>query len=138
MLELCGQLRLQLGQKYNDRHKLLDPEDLRFLWVVEFPMFEWDEEDQRWNAAHHPFTSVHDGDFDKLTSDPANCRAKSYDLVLNGVELGRARSEFTAAMYKRKCLPPSVSAKTRRSAVWVLAGGAGIWRAPAWWNCAGA
>jgi len=87
-LELCGQLRMQLGQKYNDRHKLLNPDDLRFLWVIEFPMFEWDEEDQRWNAAHHPFTSVHDGDFDKLTSDPANCRAKSYDLVLNGVELG--------------------------------------------------
>jgi aspartyl-tRNA synthetase len=87
-LELCGQLRMQLAQKYNDRHKLLDPEDLRFLWVVEFPMFEWDEEDKRWNAAHHPFTSVHDGDFDKLTNDPANCRAKSYDLVLNGVELG--------------------------------------------------
>ncbi len=88
VLELCGQLRVQLAQKYNDRHKLLDPEDLRFLWVVEFPMFEWDEEDQRWNAAHHPFTSVHDGDFDKLTSDPAHCRAKSYDLVLNGIELG--------------------------------------------------
>jgi aspartyl-tRNA synthetase len=88
VLELCGQLRVQLGQRYNDRHKLLDPEDLRFLWVVEFPMFEWDEEDKRWNAAHHPFTSVHDGDFDKLTSDPANCRAKSYDLVLNGIELG--------------------------------------------------
>jgi aspartyl-tRNA synthetase len=88
VLELCGQLRVQLAQKYNDRHKLLDPEDLRFLWVVEFPMFEWDEEDKRWNAAHHPFTSVHDADFDKLTSDPAHCRAKSYDLVLNGIELG--------------------------------------------------
>jgi aspartyl-tRNA synthetase len=88
VLELCGQLRVLLAQKYNDRHKMLDPEDLRFLWVVEFPMFEWDEEDKRWNAAHHPFTSVHDGDFEKLTSDPANCRAKSYDLVLNGVELG--------------------------------------------------
>jgi len=88
VLELCGQLRVQLAQKYNDRHKLLDPDDLRFLWVVEFPMFEWDEEDQRWNAAHHPFTSVHDADFDKLTSDPAHCRAKSYDLVLNGIELG--------------------------------------------------
>ena len=87
-LELCGAFRLALGQKYNDRHKLLNPEDLRFLWVVEFPMFEWDEGDQRWMAAHHPFTSVHDGDFDKLTSDPENCRAKSYDLVLNGVELG--------------------------------------------------
>jgi aspartyl-tRNA synthetase len=88
VLEMCGQLRLQLGQKYNDRHKLLNPENLRFLWVVEFPMFEWDEGEKRWNAAHHPFTSVHDGDFDKLTSDPAHCRAKSYDLVLNGVELG--------------------------------------------------
>ena len=88
VLELCGQLRVALAQKYNDRHKLLNPDDLRFLWVVEFPMFEWDEEDKRWNAAHHPFTSVHDGDFDKLTTDPAHCRAKSYDLVLNGIELG--------------------------------------------------
>jgi len=87
-LELCGQLRLALAAKYNDRHKLLNPDDLRFLWVVDFPMFEWDEEDNRWNAAHHPFTSIHDEDFDKLTNDPGNCRAKSYDLVLNGVELG--------------------------------------------------
>jgi aspartyl-tRNA synthetase len=51
-------------------------------------MFEWDEEEKRWNAAHHPFTSVHDEDLEKLTGDPARCRAKSYDLVLNGVELG--------------------------------------------------
>src|SRR5215467_8767908 len=51
-------------------------------------MFECDEEENRWNAAHHPFTSVHDEDLDKLTSDPARCRAKSYDLVLNGTELG--------------------------------------------------
>ena len=88
VLLACGQLRLQIAQKYNDRHKLLDPEVFKFLWVVDFPMFEWDEEDSRWNAAHHPFTSVHDEDLDKLTSDPANCRAKSYDLVLNGIELG--------------------------------------------------
>ncbi len=51
-------------------------------------MFEWDEEDQRWNAAHHPFTSVLDSDMEKLSTDPGHCRAKSYDLVLNGVELG--------------------------------------------------
>jgi aspartyl-tRNA synthetase len=88
VLQACGQLRLHLAQKYNDRHKLLDPESFKFLWVVEFPMFEWNEEDRRWNAAHHPFTSVHDQDLEKLTSDPAHCRAKSYDLVLNGVELG--------------------------------------------------
>jgi aspartyl-tRNA synthetase len=88
VLLAAGQLRLAAGQKYNDRHQLLDPKDLRFLWVIDFPMFEWDEEEHRWNAAHHPFTSVHDEDLDKLTSDPARCRAKSYDLVLNGTELG--------------------------------------------------
>jgi aspartyl-tRNA synthetase len=88
VLLACGQLRLFIAQKFNDRHKLLDVDTLRFLWVVDFPMFEWDEEDQRWNAAHHPFTSVHDDDIDKLTTDPAHCRAKSYDLVLNGIELG--------------------------------------------------
>src|ERR1700691_2684928 len=86
--QACGQLRLFVGQKYNDRHKLLDPQNFKLLWVVDFPMFEWDAEENRWNAAHHPFTSVHDEDLDKLTSDPARCRAKSYDIVLNGVELG--------------------------------------------------
>jgi aspartyl-tRNA synthetase len=86
--QACGQLRLFLGQKYSDRHKLLDPMNFKLLWVVDFPMFEWDEEEKRWNAAHHPFTSVHDEDLDKLTADPARCRAKSYDIVLNGTELG--------------------------------------------------
>ena len=86
--QAAGQLRLHVAQRYNDRHKLLDPKNLQWLWVVDFPMFEWDEEENRWNAAHHPFTSVHDEDIEKLTADPARCRAKSYDLVLNGVELG--------------------------------------------------
>jgi aspartyl-tRNA synthetase len=88
MLQACGQLRLFAGQRYADKHKLLDPQAFRFLWVVDFPMFEWNEEENRWDAAHHPFTSVHDEDLEKLTADPARCRAKSYDLVLNGVELG--------------------------------------------------
>jgi aspartyl-tRNA synthetase len=86
--QACGQLRLFAGQKYNDRHQLLDPKDFKLLWVVDFPMFEWDAEENRWYAAHHPFTSAHDEDLDKLTSDPARCRAKSYDVVLNGTELG--------------------------------------------------
>jgi aspartyl-tRNA synthetase len=88
VLQACGQLRLFAGQKYDDRHGLLDPNDFRFLWVVDFPMFEWDLEEQRWMAAHHPFTSVHDEDLEKLTADPARCRSKAYDLVLNGIELG--------------------------------------------------
>jgi len=88
VLMACGHLRLFAAQKYADKHKLLDPTNFQFLWVVDFPMFEWNEEENRWNAAHHPFTSVHDEDLEKLTSDPARCRAKSYDLVLNGTELG--------------------------------------------------
>jgi aspartyl-tRNA synthetase len=88
VFQACGQLRLFAAQKYNDRHKLLDPRNFQFLWVVDFPMFEWDDEEQRWNAAHHPFTSVHDEDLENLSADPARCRAKSYDLVLNGTELG--------------------------------------------------
>jgi aspartyl-tRNA synthetase len=81
-------LRLFAAQKYNDRHKLLDPKVFKFLWVLEFPMFEWDAEESRWAAAHHPFTSPHDDDVEKLTTDPAHCRARSYDIVLNGTELG--------------------------------------------------
>jgi aspartyl-tRNA synthetase len=87
-LAACGQMRLHAAHKFNDRHKLLEPQNFQFLWVVDFPMFEWDEEENRWNAAHHPFTSVHDEDLEKLVSDPSHCRAKSYDLVLNGTELG--------------------------------------------------
>jgi len=88
VLMACGQLRLYCAQKYADKHKLLDPKVFKLLWVDNFPMFEWDEEEGRWMAAHHPFTSVLDEDLDKLTADPARCRAKSYDIVLNGVELG--------------------------------------------------
>jgi aspartyl-tRNA synthetase len=86
--QACGQLRLFAAQKYNDRHKLLDPKKFEFLWVMDFPMFEWDEEGKRWAAAHHPFTSPHERDMDKLESDPGAVRALAYDVVLNGTELG--------------------------------------------------
>ncbi len=86
-LKACGQLRLAVAQKYNDKHNLLDPGRFEFLWVTSFPMFEWDEEEQRWVAAHHPFTSVVDEDIEALGSDPGKCRARAYDLVLNGTEL---------------------------------------------------
>jgi aspartyl-tRNA synthetase len=88
MLGACGLLRLQAAQRYADKHKAFEGKEFKFLWVLDFPMFEWDEEESRWNAAHHPFTSVLDSDIDKLESDPAHCYAKSYDLVLNGTELG--------------------------------------------------
>jgi aspartyl-tRNA synthetase len=84
----AGLLRVALAQKYSDRHKLFQKGDFRFLWVTNFPMFEYDEGENRWMAAHHPFTSPHDEDMDKLESDPAMVRALAYDVVLNGTELG--------------------------------------------------
>jgi aspartyl-tRNA synthetase len=84
----AGLLRVALAQKYSDRHRLFQKGDYRFLWVTNFPMFEYDEGERRWMAAHHPFTSPHDEDMDKLESDPAMVRALAYDVVLNGTELG--------------------------------------------------
>ena len=84
----AGLLRVALAQKYSDRHKLFQKADYRFLWVTNFPMFEWDDGEKRWNAAHHPFTSPHDEDMEKLETDPAMVRALAYDVVLNGTELG--------------------------------------------------
>src|SRR5690606_1195441 len=87
-LQAIGGLRLHAGQKLKDEHGLLDPKDVRFLWVTELPRFEWDEDERRWFAAHHPVTSPDEDDFDKLESHPPQVRSRAYDLVLNGVELG--------------------------------------------------
>ncbi len=84
----AGNLRIEIARAFAERHGLFDANDLRFLWVTDFPMFEWSEDERRWNSSHHPFTSPHDDDVEKLASDPAACRSKAYDLVLNGVELG--------------------------------------------------
>ncbi len=99
----AGLLRLALAQKYAERHGIFKKtgdaqKDFRFLWVTNFPMFEWDEGGKRWNAAHHPFTSPHEEDMPKLetvvesVNDPqselSSVRALAYDVVLNGTELG--------------------------------------------------
>ncbi|WP_050635512.1 aspartate--tRNA ligase [Candidatus Stoquefichus sp. SB1] len=68
--------------------KLYDPATFDFLWVVDFPMFEYDDETQRYYAKHHPFTRPKDEDIDKLETDPEHCLADAYDIVLNGFELG--------------------------------------------------
>ena len=82
--KLLGQLRLVIAK----RDDLLDPNAFSFLWVTDFPLLEWSGEDQRWFSMHHPFTSPADEDLDKLESDPGTVRAKAYDLVLNGSEIG--------------------------------------------------
>jgi len=94
-----GQLRLQLGTKYADKHKRFEPSgadgkytasDFKFCWVTDFPMYEWNEETKNWDAAHHPFTAPHEDDIKagRLTNDKGAVRALAYDVVLNGTELG--------------------------------------------------
>jgi len=80
---LLGQLRLQLARREN----LLDPATFAFLWVVDFPMFEWSDEEQRYEFMHHPFTSPLESDAGLLESDQGRTRARAYDLVLNGSEI---------------------------------------------------
>lgn len=83
-----GALRLKIGHsEFGKEHKLFTP-GRKPLWVVNFPMFEYSEEEDRWVACHHPFTCPLDGDEDKLLTDPEHCYAKAYDCVLNGWEIG--------------------------------------------------
>jgi aspartyl-tRNA synthetase len=82
--KLLGQLRLNIAR----RTGLLKPDAFEFLWVVDFPLLDWDAEEQRWVAMHHPFTSPAEGDFGTLDRAPGEVRAKAYDLVLNGSEIG--------------------------------------------------
>jgi aspartyl-tRNA synthetase len=103
----AGTLRVELAKKYADRHKafavtedvLASPERntpslangasaFRPIWVTDFPMFEHDAEKGKWMPAHHPFTSPHEEDMDRLVSDPASVRSRYYDIAMNGLELG--------------------------------------------------
>ncbi|MDR2128300.1 MAG: aspartate--tRNA ligase [Burkholderiaceae bacterium] len=86
--DAIGALRLKIGHSELARKNGLFQDRWAPLWVVDFPMFEYDEEEKRWSAMHHPFTSPKDGHEDWLESDPGRCLAKAYDMVLNGWELG--------------------------------------------------
>ncbi len=81
---VLGQLRLELGRQLG----LIDENRFDFLWVVEFPLLEWSDEENRFVAMHHPFTMPMEEDWQYIDSDPGRVRAKAYDIVLNGVELG--------------------------------------------------
>ncbi len=81
--EALGALRVKLAEDLGLMKGEWEP-----LWVVDFPMFEWDEGGKRWQALHHPFTSPKESDLDLLESDPGNCYSRAYDMVLNGTELG--------------------------------------------------
>lgn len=96
-----GQLRLELARRFN----LVDENKIGMLWVTEFPLLDYDEEEKRYVAMHHPFTSPMDEDIELLDSDPLKARAKAYDIVLNGYELGGGSirihdSEIQQKMFK--------------------------------------
>ena len=82
--KVLGEVRLRLARAFG----LIDEAVFEFLWVVDFPLLEWSEEDGRFIACHHPFTSPHPEDMDLLETDPGKCRAVAYDVILNGFELG--------------------------------------------------
>lgn len=82
--ESLGKLRLYIARKYG----LIDESRYEFLWIVDFPLVEYNSEEKRWEAMHHPFTSPKDEDVDLLLTDPGKVRAKAYDMVLNGQEIG--------------------------------------------------
>ena len=77
-----------LRKRFGAELKLYDPGQMHFSWVVEFPMFEFDPEENRWVAMHHPFTAPRPQDLDRLKTEPGRCRAQAYDLVINGYEAG--------------------------------------------------
>ncbi len=83
-LHALSELRLEMGQQLN----LMDKDTFAPLWVVDFPLLEWDEETERYHAMHHPFTSPKPEDIDKMESDPGAVKANAYDMVINGVEVG--------------------------------------------------
>ncbi|HBN97421.1 MAG TPA: aspartate--tRNA ligase, partial [Firmicutes bacterium] len=90
--EVLGRLRLSLGKELG----LIDENLYNLLWVIDWPLLVYDEENGRYMAAHHPFTAPLDEDVDLLESDPGKARAKAYDLVLNGVELGGGSIRITS------------------------------------------
>ena len=81
---VLGALRVEVASQIG----LIDEDKFNFLWVTEFPLLEWDEEENRYTAMHHPFTMPMDEDLELLDTDPGKVRAKAYDIVLNGTELG--------------------------------------------------
>jgi len=84
VFEVLGRLRLEIAEKLD----LIDDSKVNLLWVTEFPLLEYDDEEKRWVAKHHPFTSPMDEDIGLLDTDPGKVRAKAYDIVMNGVEIG--------------------------------------------------
>ncbi len=128
--EALGALRTKVGHEKGH----VDGRAWAPLWVVDFPMFEHDEENDRWAALHHPFTAPKDGHEDLLTSNPGACLSKAYDMVLNGWEVGGGSVRIHKQDVQSKVFD-ALKNQQRRSArkIWLLARCLAIRRASAWW-----
>jgi aspartyl-tRNA synthetase len=105
-----GRLRLHLGEQLG----MIDPSLHHLLWVTDFPLLEWDQEEKRWGAMHHPFTAPLDEDLPLLGSDPGKARAKAYDMVLNGSEIGGGsirihRKDVQSGMFRLLGIEPEAA-----------------------------
>ena len=96
VFDVLGNLRLELARQLD----LLKKDDFKFLWVTEFPLLEYSEEEDRYVAMHHPFTMPMEEDLQYLDSDPGRVRAKAYDIVLNGVEMGGGQADIQSKMFE--------------------------------------
>ena len=100
--EAIGALRIKIGHEHGLANGYFVKE-WRPLWVVDFPMFEHDEDDDRWTACHHPFTSPKQGHEDLMATNPGACLARAYDMVLNGWEIGGGSIRIHRAEIQEKC-----------------------------------
>ncbi|MCU0968721.1 MAG: aspartate--tRNA ligase, partial [Rubrivivax sp.] len=109
--DALGALRVKIGHSEFGRQRGLVADGWAPLWVIDFPMFEYDEEAGRWNAMHHPFTSPKDGHEALMATDPGKCLAKAYDMVLNGWEIGGGsvrihRADVQAKVFEALAITP--------------------------------
>jgi len=100
--KVCNDVLFRLRVKLAERLKLIDPEEMALCWVVDFPLFHYDEEGQRYDAEHNPFSGMDESHIERLDSDPLNIRAKQYDIICNGYEIGGGSVRINVAELQQK------------------------------------
>ncbi len=100
--KLCNDVLFRLRNKLGERLGLIDPDEMALCWVVDFPLFHYDEELQRYDAEHNPFSGMDEGQIDRLDTDPLNIRAKQYDIICNGFEIGGGSVRINVAELQHK------------------------------------
>ena len=100
--KVCNDVLFRLRVKLAERLKLIDPNEMALCWVVDFPLLHFDEEGQRYEAEHNPFSGMDEAHVDRLDSDPLNIRAKQYDIICNGYEIGGGSVRINVADIQHK------------------------------------